>query len=77
MKQAPQVCCSKHDHILEIKPGRLKSKKLFGRDRLVRTRVLGIMRALGQEFNIVAVQMPNLVQKPNDEEALTRSVGLS
>ena len=45
--------------------------------RVARTTVLGIMRLLGQRFNIVAVQMPNLVQKSNDEEALTRSDGLS
>ena len=32
------------------------------------------MRALGQEFNIVAVQLPNLAQKLNHEVTLTRSV---
>ena len=49
---------------------------LSGRFRVARTKVLGIMRILGQGFSIVAVQLSNLVQKPNDEEALTRSVGL-
>ena len=47
---------------------------MSGRVRVARAMVLGIMRAFGQVFSIVAVQLPNLVQKTNDEEALTRSV---
>ena len=46
---------------------------MSGRLRVARTMVLGVMRLLGQRFNIVAVQMPNLVQKLNEEEALSRS----
>ena len=50
---------------------------MSGRLRVERTTVLVIMRSLGQRFNIVAVPLPNLVQKLGDEQALTRSVGLS
>ena len=39
--------------------------------------VLGVLRSLGQGFSIAAVQMPNLVQKTKEEEALTRSIGWS
>ena len=46
------------------------------RFRIARTTVLGSWRGFGQGFSIAAVQMPNLTQKANDEEALTRSVGL-
>ena len=49
---------------------------MSGRLRVARTTILGVMRSLGQGFSIVAVQLSNLVQKPNDEEALTRSVRL-
>ena len=38
---------------------------------------MGIMRSFGQVFSIVEVQLPNLVQKLNEEGALTRSDGLS
>ena len=49
---------------------------MSGRFRVGRTTVLGIMRAFGQVFSIVAVQLPNLAQKLNEEGALTRSDGL-
>ena len=45
--------------------------------RVERTTVLEIMRSFGQVFSIVVVQLLNLTQKLNQEEALTRSDGLS
>ena len=49
---------------------------MSSRLRVARTTVLVIMRSLGQRFNIVAVQLPNQVQKLNHDETLTRSDGL-
>ena len=51
----------------------LMSKRL----RVARTTVLKSLRSFGQIFSIVAVQLPNLVQKLNEEGALSRSDGLS
>ena len=45
--------------------------------RVARTIVLESWKGFGQVFNIVAVQLGNMAQKTNDEEALTRSFGLS
>ena len=50
---------------------------MSSRLRVERTIVLGVLRSLGQILSIVAVQLLNLVQKLDDEQALTRSVGLS
>ena len=50
---------------------------LSGRLRVARTTVLGVMRPLGQLFNIVALQLLKYVQKTKEEETLTRRVGLS
>lgn len=50
---------------------------MSGSHRVARTTVLGIMRALGQLFNIVALQLLKYVQKTKEEETLTRRVGLS
>ena len=47
------------------------------RFRIARTTVLGSWKGFGQGFSIAALQLPNLTQKANDEEALTRSVGWS
>ena len=49
---------------------------MSGRLRVTRTTVLGVMRSFGQVFSIVVVQLLNLTQKLNEEEALTRSDGL-
>ena len=44
--------------------------------RVARTTVLEIMRSFGQVFSIIAVQLLNLTQKLNQEEALILGVGL-
>ena len=45
--------------------------------RVARTTVLESLRSFGQVFSIAAVQLGNMAQKTKEEEALTRSVGLS
>ena len=45
--------------------------------RVERTTVLEIMRTLGQGFGIAVVQLLKYVQKLDDDQALTRCVGLS
>ena len=50
---------------------------MSGRLRVARTTVLGVLRSLGQGFGIAVVQLLKYVQKPDDDEALTRRVGVS
>ena len=50
---------------------------MSGSLRVARTADLVVLRALGQLFSMVAVQLLKYVQKLDEEETLTRSDGLS
>ena len=50
---------------------------MSGRLREAKTIGLESWKGIGQVFNIAAMQLSNMAQKTNEEEALTRSVRLS